>query len=347
MNDPLIASDSPLPAGQAEAVLARAAQIAGAGMPLAAGMRAAAEEAESARVARALRRLAVELDRGRSLDDVLSASRLPPNLAGLLHAAQRTGHFGAVLAEWIENRRAARQHWRSIEAAMAYPLIVLVMTIAVYVLFLVFLVRPFREIYTEFELVLPTWTLTLFWVATTGVQILGAVGLTLAGVLAALRLIGGRAGWSWLMTNVPLFGPVWHWTGTAEMLRSLSLLVDHQVPLPEALRLTGGGISDAYIGDQCRALAKRTEQGTPLWAALVELRTLPLSIVPLMHWGEEQGALAEALRTAAEMLEGRLRVRSGLLVLILPPAVFILVGTVAASMIALVIPMIALIQGLS
>ena len=47
------------------------------------------------------------------------------------------------------------------------------------------------------------------------------------------------------------------------------------------------------------------------------------------------------------MLEGRLRVRSGLLVVILPPAMFVLVGAVAASMVALFMPMISLIQGLS
>ena len=347
MNQSPSTSGLPLSAGQAEAVLARASQIAGAGMPLAPGLRAAAEESDSPRVARALRRLATELDRGRSLDDVLASSRLPPNLAGLLKAAQRTGHFGAVLAEWIENRRTARQHWRSIQAAIAYPLIVLGMTIVVYVLFLAFLVRPIQQVYVEFELDLPTWTQSLFWMATTGVQIFLAVGLSLLLVLLALRAIGGRAGWSWLMTNLPLLGPVWHWTGSAEMLRSLSLLVDHRVPLPEALRLTGGGISDAYIGDQCRSVAAIVERGSPLWAALVELRTLPLSIVPLVHWGEEHDALAEALRTAAEMLEGRLRVRSGLLVVILPPAMFVLVGTVAASMVALFMPMISLIQGLS
>src|SRR5688500_7170379 len=111
--------ESPLPAGQAEAVLARSARIAATGMPLSSGLRAAAEAAGSYRMATALRRLAAELDRGRSLDDVLEASRLPQTLTGLLRAAQRTGHFGAVLAEWIENRRIARQHWRSIEAAMA------------------------------------------------------------------------------------------------------------------------------------------------------------------------------------------------------------------------------------
>jgi general secretion pathway protein F len=347
MPEPAATSDTPLPAPQAEAVLVRAGQIAAANLPLGAGLQAAAAEADSPRVAHALRRLAAEVNRGRSLDSVLASTRLTSNLAGLLAAAQQTGHFGAVLAEWMENRRAARQHWHALQAAIAYPAIVLGMTTAIYVLFLLFVVRPFHQVYTDFDLDLPTWTITLIWVAETGVEIFLAAALTLVAVLVALRLIGGASGWSWLMTNLPLIGPVWHWTGAAEMLRSLSLMIDYQVKLPEALRLTAGGISDGYVADQCRGLAQRVEQGSPLWAALVELRTLPLSIVPLVHWGEEQNALAEALHTAAEMLEGRLRLRSGLLVVILPPAVFVLVGAVAASMLALFLPMIALIQGLS
>ena len=45
MSDPTATSESPFPAGEAEAVLARAGQIAKAGLPLAAGLRAAADEA--------------------------------------------------------------------------------------------------------------------------------------------------------------------------------------------------------------------------------------------------------------------------------------------------------------
>ena len=53
----------------------------------------------------------------------------------------------------------------------------------------------------------------LLWTANTGVNVLLAAAAALVLVLIALRLTFGQAGWSWLMTNVPLLGPVWHWTG--------------------------------------------------------------------------------------------------------------------------------------
>src|SRR5262245_15719182 len=120
----------------AEAIVERAAAVTSAGMPLPAGLRAAAEEADTVRLASALRNVAAELERGCSLDEILSASthHLPPHLAGLIRAAQRTGGFGPLLAAWMENRRAAWQHWRTVMAALAYPLITSSLAIAVFML---------------------------------------------------------------------------------------------------------------------------------------------------------------------------------------------------------------------
>ena len=129
------------------------------------------------------------------------------------------------------------------------------------------------------------------------------------------------------------------------MLRSLSLLVDHRVPLPEALRLTADGITDAYVAEQCRSWPQRVEQGSPLWAALVDAAVAALVDRAADPLGRaEATALAEALRSAAEMLEGRLRSRHRP-ARADPAAAVCLVGTVAASLIALILPMVAVLQG--
>jgi len=324
-------------AGAAEAVVERAAHVAAAGMPLAAGLRAAANEADSRQVARALLGVAAELERGRTLDDCLAQSRrVPPHLAGLIRAARRTVAVGPMLAEWIENRRAARQHWRGVMATLAYPAISLALFGVVFILFAIFVVPPFRQMVEEFGIALPFNTRAIFWLSGTGAGVFATVvGMTIVA-LAGLRLFGGRAAWSWLMTNLPLVGPTWHWTGVAELLRCLSLLVQHHVPLPEALKLAADGIADGYVADQCRRLATRVEGGASLTMSLIELRTLPLSIVPLVHWGERYDALAEALRSAAEMLEGRLRLKTAMLAQIVPPIIFVFVGVMACSLVGMI-----------
>lgn len=342
--EPLLAGDT------ADALVERVAQLGQTGAPLAAGLRAAADETDSWRLAGALRRVAAEIERGRPLDDVIAAAtrRLPSHLAGLIRAAQRTGSLGDVLAQWLENRRAAREHWRRVVASLTYPAITLVLAIAIYLLLSVAVVQPFQAIVEDFGLITSVNFTVARWMGSSGLWVLAVVFAAPAIALLLLRIIGGPAAWSAMVTQVPFVGNCWHWTGVAEMLRSLALLLKHKLPLGDALRLTGGGISDAHVGGLCRDLATRLDQGTPLFMAIVHQRSLPLSIVPLVRWGEENNVLPEALESAAEMLEGRLRIRLTLIVQILPPLIFITVGMIVISLLFGVFStLIPLIQGLS
>ena len=350
MNQPTISPEMPLSAASAELLVDGIARLGESGAPLVAGLRAAADEADSWRLARALRSVATEVERGRSLDDVVAGKtrRLPSHLAGLIRAAQRTGHLGTVLAEWLENRRAARIHWRAVTAALAYPVVTVALAVFIYLVFAVAIIQPIKSIVDDFGLVVPVNLNVIYWISTTGLWFFGAATGMLAAALLILRIVGGRSAWSWMISQLPLVGGAWHWTGVAEMLRCLALLVEHHVPLPEALRLSAGGITDAHVGSLCRDLAGRIEQGTPLFMAIIHQRSLPLSIVPLVRWGQQNDVLPDGLRSAAEMLEGRLRMRSMLLVQIFPPLIFLLVGVMVLSLvIAVVTPMVSLIQGLS
>jgi type IV pilus assembly protein PilC len=337
-------------AATAVAVVDRAATLGAAGMPLPAGLRAAAAEADSRQLARALTSVADELERGRSLDDLLrnSSHRLPPHLAGLIRAAQHSGDFGPMVSAWLENRRAARQHWRAVMAALAYPMLASAFALLVFVVFAWLSVGTFKTMYEEFGLKLPMLTTHFIWLCDVVLNVFLPLAIAVAAAALAIWLFGGRAMWSWILSNLPLVGKNWHWTGVAEMLRCLGLLVERRTPLPEALRLTADGITDGYVARQCRRLAEKVEQGTSLTMSLVHLRTLPLSIAPLVRWGEQHDLLAESLRSAAEMLEGRLALRTDMLVLILPPIIFLMIAVLIGSgIIALFLPLFSLIQGLS
>jgi type IV pilus assembly protein PilC len=330
-------------------VMVRAAHLATAEMPLPAGLRAAAQESESPRLSAALRSLASQMERGKTLDECLaSARKLPPYVAGLIRAAQRTGDMGLTLATWTENRRSAHHHWRTALAALAYPALSLMLAAAIFLFFQTMIVPTFRRMFEGFGLKLPAATELLF--TTTRFFELFLVPFLIGVVIAAsaIRLFAGNLGWSWLLSSMPLLGKVWHWTGVIEMLRGLSLLVQKRVPLPEALRLTANGISDSYVATQCQKLATRVESGSSLTMSLVQLRTLPLSIAPLVRWGEQHDSLDEALRSAAEMIESRLRLRTTLLAQVVPPLVFVFVAIcVASTFVSLFLPLISLIQGLS
>jgi type II secretory pathway component PulF len=350
LSTPHATSDPPLSAATAEALLAQVASVGEVSGHLPAGLRAAADETDSWRLASALRRVAGEVERGRPLDDVIAGAtrRLPAHLAGLIRGAQRTGSLGPVLAQWLENRRATRVHWSAVISSLAYPTITLFIAILLYILSAIFIVRPFCEMIVEFGINAPVNIKVLYWLSTTGLNLFFVVSSALAAILVLLRLVGGRVAWSWMLTQLPIIGPTWHWSGAADALRSLGLLVEHRIPLPEALELAGRGASDAYVGRLLGDLSGRITAGTPLFLAILQQRGLPLSVVPLVRWGEQTGLLGESLASAAEMLEGRLRARSLLLVQVLPPLILIVVVLLILSFVSLVFgTMFTVLQGLS
>ena len=67
-----------------------------------------------------------------------------------------------------------------------------------------------------------------------------------------------------------------------------------------------------------------------------------------MRWGQQTPALADAFRAGAEMFQGRVFSRGGLLeALLLPVALLLIVTMVGFFVIALTLPLVCLIQKLS
>jgi general secretion pathway protein F len=312
-------------------------------------LRAAADET-TGRLARALRTAAAMLDQGIPLEEALASERqrMPAHVRGLLLAAARTGDMGAVLAELLAQRRFGRELRRQLWSALAYPALVVALTVAIFVVFQLVVFRPFVSMLNEFELQLPPLVGQTIWWTTHGVYVVVGLSIALPVLLLIGRLALGAVRWRRLLSTAPLFGPLWHWAGVAEMTRLLAVLLERQVPLPEALRLAGEGTGDANVRHACRLMSEGAAEGRPLSELIEESRRLPAALVPLAAWGERAGELPAALRSASDHFIERVPLRSSLLRSILPPFTFLLIGALVLAFVHTVItPLVSMLQGLS
>jgi type II secretory pathway component PulF len=327
-----------------------AAELSKSGLPLPAGLRAAAAECHSGRLAAALRRLADRVEAGQPLDKALAEprQRWPEQFAALVRGAVRTGDPGAVLAQVLEHHRAVREVQRSIRSALAYPALVLLLLALLLTFFSLVVVGRFAEMYRQFEFDLPE--------STNAALAMGEFGawVFLASVAAALllppvlRRVLGSPRWNYVVAAVPLVGPAWRWANVAEMARLLGTYLQHDIPLPEALRLTGEASGDVQLADACADLAGEVETGRSLSDAVAEDGRLPQSIVPLLRWGEQTRSLAEACDVARESFERRALLRSAWIRAVLPPAVFVIVGVIVLGVVwGLMMPLMQSIDKLS
>jgi type II secretory pathway component PulF len=74
---------------------------------------------------------------------------------------------------------------------------------------------------------------------------------------------------------------------------------------------------------------------------------LPATLVPIVRWGERSDELSEAFRLAGEMFEGRVRMRTELVISVVPPLILIFVAMLAmVILVGLYAPMYTMIQSL-
>ncbi len=326
------------------------AQVSTAQVPLAAGLRAAADETAYSCVATALIWIASQIEQGRTLEETLTESGqlLPPHITGLILAAARTGSLGEALFEIVELQQTTYALRREIASGYEYPLTVLILATGIIVGSGYYLTGIMGKMISEFGLTVPMLTRVLFWWRDTGVWLVGSFVVLMIAVAILYRTLGGAIRWRRLLSTMPLFGALWHWTGVAEWAGLLSVLLRHQVPLPEALRWAGRGVADAHVGHLSLRLADGVARGRLLSQMMHITRQMPASIIPLIEWGEKSGTLSDSFRVGQAMLEKRTKMRALLLQSVIPPLLFLGVGSAVLFLVAAnFAPMINLISALS
>ncbi len=207
-------------------------------------------------------------------------------------------------------------------------------------------VPQFATVFRDFKSDLPMVTRAIIAFSRVIVPILGYAFVACAAV-AVLMLVIGRRRRRWILNRLPLFGALWRYSGLAEMACLLRILIASDVPLPEALRLTADGIGDADLTPGCRQAAARVESGTSLADAVRGLAQFDPTTRPMFAWGESHAALAEASDTIGQTAIGRVQLRAELLRTVLPPGVFLGVALVLLYIMALFMPLVALITNLT
>jgi len=322
------------------------------GLPLAAGLAAVSEEMPPGRLRRSMSDLAGALEAGMPLDQALGdqEKRIPAHVRKLVVVALRSGRLGDVLARFSGYAGLGVDLKRRLVLAMAYPLLLLAITLGLFFFIIGFVANQFEVIFKDFGVPLPVFTifiLKLSHVVNAVALPIGIAGLAVVLAVVLARLCFGPATRRSLARQVPLFGPIWASVRLSEFCHLLALLLEGHLPLPEAIRLTGEGIEDSGINRSCDFLARDVEAGRSFAVAMSRLSRFPRGLSRLLGWAENQMALPELLHLAGSLFETQARSRATLAGTIVSVACVTLVLALIMVIPGLFLPLITLISRLS
>lgn len=321
------------------------AVLLGAGLALDAALAAVQDAAPDRRIQGFAAQLRAQLLEGAALSQAvaLAARDLPPWYVAALAAAERSGEMAAVFDTLAEHLESALGERAQVTSALLYPAFVTVMAIAVCAILMV-TVAP--EIVGMFEVSgQPLPPLTLFvlgivdGIAAYWPVIAVALGALVALVVAAARIPSWRAQRDRVLLRLPLVGRLMRMAAAAQYLRTLALVINSRVPLPQALEHAGEGLSVARHRAQARGAVAALDRGDSLARALGGLDFLHPVERQLLETGESSARLGPMSSRAAQLAESWLRTERKRLSVLLEPLSMIVVGAmVLVIVLAILLP---------
>lgn len=249
-----------------------------------------------------------------------------------VQAGEQTGHLDQVLerlADYTERRHRLTQ---TVIQALVYPILLLVVSVAVVVALLTFVVPKVTRVFEDTGQELPAMTKALIglsdFLRVSGPYLLAAgIAVGLAFALAIRRTAFQRTVHRALLA-LPLIGTFTRGLNTGRFARTLAILAGSGVQVLDALRIAAGVIANVPMREAVTDAASRIREGTAISTALERSGQFPPMMVHLIASGEGSGRLEEMLERAADNQEREIENSTSIMVSILGPAAVLLMGVV-------------------
>jgi type IV pilus assembly protein PilC len=333
-----------------------------AGLPLLRSLQILEQQQKPGQLKNVLSGVCEEVESGTTLSDAFA--KFPKAFDRLYCKMVAAGEVGGVLdvilqrlADFMEKGQRLK---RRIIGAMIYPSVVIFIAVAIVTGIMYFVIPKFQEIFNDFDVKLPALTLFLIdaskWVAgqKPGQQVPGAIWIMFSPViifmfLKLLRKTGfGRAGTDILRCKIPVIGGLVRKTSVARFTRTLGTLISAGVPILEAINITRDTVGNYVYEKALTAVHDSIREGESFAEPLRKSKTCDSIVVNMIDVGEETGDMDVMLAKIADNYDEEVDVAvASLLSLLEPFMVVILGGVVGTIVLALFLPLVAMIESVS
>lgn len=307
----------------------------GSGLPLEEGLKLLSENASPA-AASLITQLVRSIGSGANFSEALQAhpATALPDLIAVVRSAEATGNLQRALEGIAQERMKQEKISAKLRSAIRYPIFLVVVSQAVLLFFLLFVVPQFAAVVQDYGTRPDSLVATVIALSTAlrnnGDLILALVVALFGAAVLAWRLPRIRAGIQRTLSKLPIVNGVLSLRRTSKFCRSLATLLSSGVMLPDALRL----MSESDAGNECFVLVlDRVRRGGRLVDAVAGTNLVAPLAARMLRVGEESGALDVAASRSALYYESKLEEQIERLTGIVGPAAIVLIAGVIGTLI--------------
>jgi type IV pilus assembly protein PilC len=339
-----------------------------AGLPILRSIRILEQQQKPGKLRLVLRQVAEDVEGGATLSEAFGRhsgafDRLYVNMVA---AGETGGVLDTILARLAEFLEKSQRLKRKVIGAMIYPAVVITFAGGIVMGIMLFVVPKFTAIFTDFRVKLPQVTQSLLdisnWflgrreyapqkfedVFPPGWAIVLATPVILWLLYKLVRLFyWGRYILDVVKIKIPIVGKIISKSSIARFTRTLGTLIGAGVPILEAIKITKDTSGNEVYARALGRVHDAIREGESFAAPLRASRVVDNIVVNMVDVGEETGELDNMLIKIADNYDEEVEVVIGSLVSIMEPLMVILLGGIVGFIVvALFMPMVALIQNL-
>ena len=258
----------------------------------------------------------------------------------LVRASESTGTMADMLDRIAGYLRKEVETRGKVKSAMAYPVIMMVIAIAVVVFLLTYILPKFTPMFERKGVNLPLPTKIMMSLSSTMLEfwylwILGIVAVV-AAFIYVLRTDPGRSAWDRLKITMPMFGPLFRKVSISRSIRTLGTMLSAGVPMLESLRLTSEVAGNVHYRALWLRVEDRVTGGCQVCDALSGDPLFPSTLVQMITSGEATGRLDMVLEKVSNFydheVEGAIKTTTSLIEPIMIAVMGVVVGGLGMSM---------------
>ena len=315
-----------------------------AGMPLLTCIETLKDQVQSKLLKEKLVDIYQDLQKGTIFSTALQkhSDAFPELFISMIKSGELTGNMDSVLNNLSTHYQKEARLQAQIRSAMIYPIIVLIVAIAVTIFLLVKLVPMFKTFFKGKSLP----GITQFVVNTSDFMIAKwyIIIAVVVGVIFVLnRYFATPVGRMQLDTNklrFPLIGNFMKTIASSRFASTLSVLISSGIPIIQAIESSGQVTNNVFIQKNMTYAIDNIKKGSPMSVELKKLEIFPPMMISMLKIGEESGAIDSMLQKTSDFFEEELEEAIKRMTSMMEPLIIVIVGgIVAVVLLSIYMPM--------
>lgn len=286
-----------------------------------------------------------EIKGGTLLSDAMAMhpAYFSPLYTANVRAGEKSGALVDVLRRFIEYQKRILAVRRKLITALAYPVFLVFALVAVMILFFLYIIPNFTQMYSDQTGSLP-WLTTILITFTEHLT-------TYAPVIILSLTAGGIGLYFWQKTStgktvldslklkIPFVRTLIIQYILAQLTRTLATVLRGGIPLIQSLEATAGIVGNRIIAIRLGEARKLVTEGVNLADAFERTRIAPDMTVRMIEVGESSGDLPQMLEDISDFYEQEVENKLTALTTMVEPVLMLMMGLVIAFIVvALYLP---------